>query len=41
MITQTKSADLDEFAEKVINGVNKALLKLVKATAAKKRNACS
>lgn len=34
MIVQTKSTDLDEFAEKVLYGVNKALRKLVEKSAA-------
>jgi hypothetical protein len=34
MIVQTKSTDLDEFAEKVLYGVNKALRKLVETSAA-------
>ncbi|MFI5139095.1 MAG: hypothetical protein ACHQIM_14830 [Sphingobacteriales bacterium] len=34
MIAQTKSTDLDEFAEKVLYGVNKALRKLVETSAA-------
>jgi hypothetical protein len=35
MITQTKRAELDEFAEKILSGVNKALRELVENTAAK------
>ncbi len=35
MIVQTKSTELDEFAEKVLGGVNKALRKLVETSAAK------
>ena len=34
MILQTKNTDLDEFAEKVLYGVNKALRKLVETSAA-------
>ena len=35
MITQTENPKLDELGEKLLYGINKALLKLVKATAAK------
>ncbi len=34
MIVQTKDTELDEFAEKVLYGVNKALRKLVETSAA-------
>ncbi|HAL82517.1 MAG TPA: hypothetical protein DCO83_10010 [Mucilaginibacter sp.] len=34
MIAQTKSTDLDEFGEKILYGVNKALRKLVETSAA-------
>jgi hypothetical protein len=34
MIVQSKSTDLDELAEKVLYGVNKALRKLVETSAA-------
>ena len=34
MIVQTKDIDLEEFAEKILFGVNKALRKLVETSAA-------
>jgi len=34
MIAQTKKTDLDDFAEKILYGVNKALRKLVETSAA-------
>jgi hypothetical protein len=38
MIAQTKSTDLDEFAEKILYGVNKAIRKLVKTSAANNKS---
>ena len=38
MIVQTKSTELDEFAEKILYGVNKALRKLVETSAANNDN---
>lgn len=35
MIVQSKSAELEEFAEKILGGVNKALRKLVENAAEK------
>ena len=35
MIIQSKSAELDDFAEKILGGVNKALKNLVETAAAK------
>jgi hypothetical protein len=35
MIVQTKTAELDEFAKKVLAGVNEALRELVETSAAK------
>jgi lipid A disaccharide synthetase len=34
MMAQTKKTDLDDFAEKILYGVNKALRKLVETSAA-------
>lgn len=34
MIAQTENAELDEFSNKIISGVNKALRKLVETSAA-------
>ncbi|MDP9047804.1 MAG: hypothetical protein M3N14_06680 [Bacteroidota bacterium] len=38
MIAQTKNTDLDEFAEKILFGVNKALRKLVETSAANNKS---
>lgn len=38
MIVQTKGTDLDEFAEKVLYGVNKALHKLVEISASNNKS---
>jgi hypothetical protein len=35
MTVQNKSAELDQFAERILSGVNKALKKLVETAAAK------
>jgi len=38
MIAQTKNTELDEFAEKILYGVNKAIRKLVEPSAANNKS---